>query len=262
MNCPMPAAPATRRSRDRRPTLVAASRRGSPDRCRARGRRAASVRPARAHRIPTAGVRTHDAPHRRAQLTAMKRSIHIHPGAPGERRRGGYMPRQRGVTQDVDPDPSRIEGQRDSQQGCLERFSACKTNAQLAVRQTKETREFDRAGSPLISGVVAMLIVLVVGDFASTFFYHVPQHMWANCTCGRITTAGARTGITPFFRAARSAARRIARCGSLYRDCRCCTVISVPGAILGLFSARCTFGGGTPRNSAGKARRGSSALLA
>jgi len=33
-------------------------------------------------------------------------------------------------------------------------------------------------GSPLISGVVAMLIVLVVGDFASTFFYHVPQHMW------------------------------------------------------------------------------------
>jgi Fatty acid hydroxylase superfamily len=33
-------------------------------------------------------------------------------------------------------------------------------------------------GSPLISGVVATLIVLVVGDFASTFFYHVPQHMW------------------------------------------------------------------------------------
>lgn len=33
-------------------------------------------------------------------------------------------------------------------------------------------------GSPLISSVVATLIVLVVGDFASTFFYHVPQHMW------------------------------------------------------------------------------------
>jgi hypothetical protein len=33
-------------------------------------------------------------------------------------------------------------------------------------------------GSPVISGVVAMLIVLVVGDFASTFFYHVPQHVW------------------------------------------------------------------------------------
>lgn len=33
-------------------------------------------------------------------------------------------------------------------------------------------------GSPLISGVVATLIVLVVGDFASTFFYHVPQHVW------------------------------------------------------------------------------------
>lgn len=25
---------------------------------------------------------------------------------------------------------------------------------------------------------VAALIVLVVGDFASTFFYHVPQHLW------------------------------------------------------------------------------------
>lgn len=33
-------------------------------------------------------------------------------------------------------------------------------------------------GSPLISGIVAMLIVLVAGDFASTFFYHVPQHVW------------------------------------------------------------------------------------
>ena len=33
-------------------------------------------------------------------------------------------------------------------------------------------------GSPVISGVVATLIVLVVGDFASTFFYHVPQHVW------------------------------------------------------------------------------------
>jgi hypothetical protein len=26
--------------------------------------------------------------------------------------------------------------------------------------------------------VAAMLIVLVIGDFASTFFYHVPQHLW------------------------------------------------------------------------------------
>lgn len=26
--------------------------------------------------------------------------------------------------------------------------------------------------------VVAALIVLVAGDFASTFFYHVPQHLW------------------------------------------------------------------------------------
>lgn len=32
--------------------------------------------------------------------------------------------------------------------------------------------------SPVVWGVVATLIVLVVGDFASTFFYHVPQHVW------------------------------------------------------------------------------------
>ena len=26
--------------------------------------------------------------------------------------------------------------------------------------------------------LVSLVIVLVVGDFASTFFYHVPQHLW------------------------------------------------------------------------------------
>ncbi|GAC1414050.1 MAG: sterol desaturase family protein [Candidatus Velthaea sp.] len=33
-------------------------------------------------------------------------------------------------------------------------------------------------GSPVISFIAATLIVLIVGDFASTFFYHVPQHVW------------------------------------------------------------------------------------
>jgi hypothetical protein len=33
-------------------------------------------------------------------------------------------------------------------------------------------------GSPLVTFAVATLIVLVVGDFGSTFFYHVPQHVW------------------------------------------------------------------------------------
>jgi len=33
-------------------------------------------------------------------------------------------------------------------------------------------------GSPVISAIAALLIVLVAGDFASTFFYHVPQHVW------------------------------------------------------------------------------------
>ena len=30
----------------------------------------------------------------------------------------------------------------------------------------------------IMAVVAAALIVLVVGDFASTFFYHVPQHIW------------------------------------------------------------------------------------
>ena len=33
-------------------------------------------------------------------------------------------------------------------------------------------------GSSVLSFFAATLIVLVVGDFASTFFYHVPQHVW------------------------------------------------------------------------------------
>jgi hypothetical protein len=30
----------------------------------------------------------------------------------------------------------------------------------------------------VISAIAATFIVLLVGDFASTFFYHVPQHVW------------------------------------------------------------------------------------
>jgi hypothetical protein len=33
-------------------------------------------------------------------------------------------------------------------------------------------------GSPLLSAIAAMAAVLVLGDFGSTFFYHVPQHVW------------------------------------------------------------------------------------
>lgn len=33
-------------------------------------------------------------------------------------------------------------------------------------------------GAPVVSAVVAALIVLVVGDLGSTFLYHVPQHVW------------------------------------------------------------------------------------
>jgi hypothetical protein len=33
-------------------------------------------------------------------------------------------------------------------------------------------------GSPAVSAVAALLVVLVVGDLASTFLYHVPQHVW------------------------------------------------------------------------------------
>jgi hypothetical protein len=34
------------------------------------------------------------------------------------------------------------------------------------------------SGSPVISAIAATFIVLLVGDFASTFLYHVPQHVW------------------------------------------------------------------------------------
>lgn len=30
----------------------------------------------------------------------------------------------------------------------------------------------------MMAAVVALLVVLIAGDFASTFFYHVPQHVW------------------------------------------------------------------------------------
>jgi hypothetical protein len=33
-------------------------------------------------------------------------------------------------------------------------------------------------GLSVLSAAGAMIIVLLVGDFASTFFYHVPQHVW------------------------------------------------------------------------------------
>jgi len=33
-------------------------------------------------------------------------------------------------------------------------------------------------GLPILTALGAMLIVLIAGDFASTFFYHVPQHVW------------------------------------------------------------------------------------
>ena len=33
-------------------------------------------------------------------------------------------------------------------------------------------------GSPVLSALAATLIVLLVGDLASTFLYHVPQHAW------------------------------------------------------------------------------------
>ena len=45
--------------------------------------------------------------------------------------------------------------------------------------------------------VAAAVITLVAGDFASTFFYHVPQHCGSRCTCAPTTTGAARTGITP-----------------------------------------------------------------
>ena len=33
-------------------------------------------------------------------------------------------------------------------------------------------------GMPVLAFIAALLIVIIAGDFASTFFYHVPQHIW------------------------------------------------------------------------------------
>ncbi|MBV8601728.1 MAG: sterol desaturase family protein [Candidatus Eremiobacteraeota bacterium] len=30
----------------------------------------------------------------------------------------------------------------------------------------------------MLTTIIVLIIVLIVGDFASTFFYHVPQHVW------------------------------------------------------------------------------------
>ena len=110
-------------------------------------------------------------------------------------------------------------------------------------------------GSPLISGVVATLIVLVVGDFASTFFYHVPQHVW-----GKLHLRTHHDRRRSYWdHAVLSRSPEVLLDGLLgalpYIAIGCVLrTLSVAGAILGLCSARCTSGGATPRNWAGRAR--------
>jgi hypothetical protein len=90
------------------------------------------------------------------------------------------MPSQRVRAQDVDPDRN---GQQKSRREGADPKRVSTARKQSAVRPLCKKNEGIRVnsivlGSPQLTFAIATLIVLVVGDFASTFFYHVPQHVW------------------------------------------------------------------------------------
>jgi len=90
------------------------------------------------------------------------------------------MPSQCGFAEGVDSDGC---GQRESDCENADPKRVSTARKQSAVRPLCKKNEGIRVnsivlGSPVISFALATLIVLVVGDFASTFFYHVPQHVW------------------------------------------------------------------------------------
>lgn len=89
--------------------------------------------------------------------------------------------------------------------------------------------------SPVFSALAASLTVLLVGDFASTFFYHVPQHAWGKLHLRThhdrrrsywdhaVLSRDPQVLLDGFLGAVPYIVLAIA-----------CTAISVPGAILGL----------------------------
>ena len=89
--------------------------------------------------------------------------------------------------------------------------------------------------SPVFSALAASLIVLLVGDFASTFFYHVPQHAW-----GKLHLRTHHDRRRSYWdHAVLSRDPRVLLDGFLGAVpyivlALLCAVISVPGAILGL----------------------------
>jgi len=90
------------------------------------------------------------------------------------------MPCQCACAQDVDPNRNRHDHRN---RKCAEPKRVSTARKQSAVRPFCKKNEGIRVnsivlGSPLLSFAIATLIVLVAGDFASTFFYHVPQHVW------------------------------------------------------------------------------------
>jgi len=90
------------------------------------------------------------------------------------------MPGECACAQHVDPDRQRKD------HGCRKDADPKRVSTarkQSAVRPLCKKNEGNRVnsivlGSPLLSFAVATLIVLLAGDFASTFLYHVPQHVW------------------------------------------------------------------------------------
>src|SRR5665213_2930232 len=124
-----------------------------------------------------ARVRPHDLAgdfHRRRRRAP---AVHAQPEAAHDGHRRGYMPRQRGIRLCMDPDAGDGEGR--CHENGRERVSKSRNQSAVSPRHSsRNSVNTISLGSPVLSALAATFIVLLVGDFASTFLYHVPQHMW------------------------------------------------------------------------------------
>ncbi len=82
--------------------------------------------------------------------------------------------------------------------------------------------------------ITALIVTLVAGDFASTFFYHVPQHLWFTLHL-RTHHDRRRSYLDHAVHLARSrgAARRLSRVGAVSRCRGALWRLSWPGAVSG-----------------------------
>jgi len=88
------------------------------------------------------------------------------------------MPGERSVAKCVDLHLGWVKEKREAQKACPKRVSTARKQSAVSFFHIRINVNSIVLGSPVISFFAAILTVLVVGDFASTFFYHVPQHVW------------------------------------------------------------------------------------